>query len=139
VGEVKLRVVMGAGWTRRRRLSFKNSFATNIEMLDSPVGLGEAIKSSDVVITLGGRTTYEAFALGRPVLCIPCGSTARYVESLHRHGFALAIPSDPELAAAEIAAALEDEADLTERAKRAFFSISPNAADRVAKLCLEVR
>ncbi|MFN3834968.1 MAG: hypothetical protein ACK4NO_03595 [Glycocaulis sp.] len=134
---LQLRVLIGAGWPAGRRADFRAIAPQGIEIIEAPRGLGEAIRASDAIVTLGGRTTYEAFALGRPAFCIPWDSTARYVFALDQQKLALALDSDPQIAARGIIAALDSPADIQARAARAFALADAGAADRVAALCLE--
>lgn len=130
-------VLIGAGWEAGRRARFIADLPQGIEMLDAPRELGTAILTSDAVVTLGGRTTYEAFALGRPALCLPWDTTARYALVLDQQKLALALDFEPETAARQILAALANPAGLNANAARAFKIVDAGAADRVAALCLE--
>lgn len=134
---LQLRVLIGAGWPGGRRADFREKAPQGIEIIEAPRALGEAIRASDAIVTLGGRTTYEAFALGRPAFCIPWDSTARYVFALDQQKLAFALDSDPQIAARAILAALDSPADIEARADRAFALADAGAADRVAALCLE--
>lgn len=130
-------VLIGAGWEAGRRAAFLADLPQGIEILDAPATLGAAILASDAVVTLGGRTTYEAFALGRPAFCLPWDTTADYVFALDAQKLALAVDPEPEKAARAILAALDSPADINARAARAFDIVDAGAADRVAALCLE--
>lgn len=130
-------VLIGAGWEAGRRAAFLADLPQGIEILDAPATLGAAILASDAVVTLGGRTTYEAFALGRPAFCLPWDTTADYVFALDAQKLALAVDREPETAASAILAALDSPADINARAARAFEIVDAGAADRVAALCLE--
>ncbi|MCH8520445.1 hypothetical protein [Glycocaulis sp.] len=134
---VHLSAVIGAGWEAQRRTNLLELVDEAIEIIDQPASLAGAIAATDAVVTLGGRTTYEAFALGRPALCVPWDTTADYVFALDRQNLALAVDSSPETAAQAILAALDSPADINARAARAFDIVGAEAADRVAALCLE--
>ncbi|MGY6662646.1 MAG: glycosyltransferase [Glycocaulis sp.] len=134
---VHLSAVIGAGWEAKRRLNLLESVDEDIETIDQPASLASTIASADAVVTLGGRTTYEAFALGRPAFCVPWDTTADYVFALHAQKLALAVDPEPEKAARAILAALDSPADINARAARAFNIVDAGAADRVAALCLE--
>lgn len=130
-------VLIGAGWAAERRAACLAALPQDIEILDAPRELGAAILASDAVVTLGGRTTYEAFALGRPALCLPWDTTARYALALDQQKLALALDSKPEIAARQILAALASPAGLNANAARAFTLAGAGAPARVADLCLE--
>ena len=132
-----LTALIGAGWEAQRRLNLLESIAEGIEIIDQPKSLAGAIASADAVVTLGGRTTYEAFALGRPAFCLPWDTTADYVFALDAQKLALAVDPEPETAARAILAALDSPADINARAARAFNIVDAGAAERVAALCLE--
>ncbi|WP_439634877.1 hypothetical protein [Glycocaulis sp.] len=132
-----LTALIGAGWEAQRRLNLLESVGEGIEIIDQPKSLAGAIASADAVVTLGGRTTYEAFALGRPAFCLPWDTTADYVFALDAQKLALAIDREPERAARAILAALDSPADINARAARAFNIVDAGAAGRVAALCLE--
>lgn len=135
--QVRLSAVIGAGWEAQRRAAFLAAADEGIEILDQPRSPAGAIASADAVVTLGGRTSYEAFALGRPAMCLPWDTTARYAIALHAQNLALAVDREPETAARAILAALDSPADINARAARAFDIVDAGAADRVASLCLE--
>lgn len=134
---VRLSAMIGAGWEAQRRLNLLESVGEAIEIIDQPRSLADAIADADAVVTLGGRTTYEAFALGRPAFCLPWDTTADYVFALNAQKLALAVDPEPEKAARAILAALDSPADINARAARAFDIVDAGAADRVAALCLE--
>lgn len=132
-----LRVVAGPGWSEQRRTDFLKAATGNVEVVTAPNNLSEEILESDVVITLGGRTTYEAFALGRPAMCIPWNTTRSYAIALDQQGLALLLDPDPSKAASKIINALKEPMEIVERARRAFLLINNSAADEVAELCLD--
>lgn len=132
-----LTVLIGAGWAAARRAAFLRNAPQAIEILDAPETLGPAICASGAVVTLGGRTTYEAFYLGRPALCVPWQTTARYARALGEQGLALVLDSNVENAVGQILGALTNPASLNANAARAFKIVDPGAADRVAAICLD--
>jgi len=136
-----LRVVIGPGWEAKRRENFLKNVHENecksFDIIDNQSSLANAIASVSAVVTLGGRTTYEAFALGRPAFCLPCTTTADYVSVLNSQNLALAIDPNPELAAMNIISAFQSPAESNARAKRAFNIVTLGAADRVAAICLK--
>ncbi|MBM3374985.1 MAG: hypothetical protein FJY35_02695 [Betaproteobacteria bacterium] len=134
---LSLRVVAGPGWSEQRLGSFLNAIKSGVEVVIAPRNLGEEILKSDAVVTLGGQTTYEAFALGRPAMCIPWKTTRSYAIALDQQGLALLLDSDPSQAASKIINALKKPTKIIERARRAFFLINSSAADDVAELCLD--
>jgi spore coat polysaccharide biosynthesis predicted glycosyltransferase SpsG len=132
-----LRVVAGPGWSDQRLASLLKEARGCFEVVTAPNNLGEEILKSDAVITLGGRITYEAFALGRPVMCIPWSTTRIYATALDKQRLALLLDSDPKKAAEEIVNSLKEPVEIVERARRAFLLINNSAADEVAELCLD--
>lgn len=138
---VHLRVVIGPGWQAKRRVNFLKNLHENedndFEIIDHQCSLAKPISNVSAVVTLGGRTTYEAFALGRPTFCLPCSTTANYVSALNSQNLALAIDPNPEIAARDIISALQSPRETNSRAKRAYNIVSFDASDRVAELCIE--
>lgn len=130
-------VVIGAGWSARRKISLLKRFPHSIEFIISPENLGNAIASSNAIITLGGRTTYEAFALGRPVFCVPWVTSSRYIQSLQKNGLAIRLSTDFCDAASNIISNLDKPHKLNQNAEKAFSLVNEQAAREVAKLCVE--
>ncbi|TRO93671.1 hypothetical protein FKB34_12125 [Glycocaulis profundi] len=133
--ELRIAAVAGPAWDADRREAFRA--AGEAEMIDAPPDMIAPILQSDAVITLGGRSTYEAFALGRPALCLRWEEMAGYCDMMERAGLAAAIGPDPAAAARQALAAFHDPEALAARAARAFTALDGKAADRVAALCLE--
>ncbi|MDJ0616486.1 MAG: hypothetical protein QNJ63_07005 [Calothrix sp. MO_192.B10] len=54
----------------------------NFRVVKSPVSLGKLIQEHDLIVTLGGITSYEAMCLGKPCAAIAWGSMKYYIEQL---------------------------------------------------------
>lgn len=134
---LRVAAIAGPAWCRDRTERFVAT-AGDADVLVAPNGLAAAILAADVVVTLGGRTTFEAFATGRPTACLRWSHMARYVDDLVAAGLTHDLGSDPAGAADRLAELARCPAPLAESAARAFGVVDGAAADRVAALCESV-
>lgn len=73
----------------------------NFRVLKSPASLGQLIQEHDLIVTLGGITSYEAMCLGKPCAAITWSFMKYYVEQLSLIGL-LANFSEPHHAAHQL-------------------------------------
>jgi len=71
--QVDVRVILGVG--------YKHNLSTSLETLANPESFESELAASDIVVTSGGRTVYEASFLGKP--CIVIAQNER--ETRHNH------------------------------------------------------
>lgn len=63
-----------------------NKAHSQMTLVNSPSRMGAFMVNHDVVVTLGGISTYEALCLGRPCAAVSWKSMALYVDSLSKVG-----------------------------------------------------
>jgi spore coat polysaccharide biosynthesis predicted glycosyltransferase SpsG len=63
-------IVLGPAMSNERKEYIKSIKKINISYIDSPTNMVELLLNSDMLITLGGMTTYEAMCLGIPASAI---------------------------------------------------------------------
>lgn len=63
-------IVLGPAMLRERKELIQAIKKSNIQYIDSPSNMVELLLNSDMLVTLGGMTTYEAMCLGVPASAI---------------------------------------------------------------------
>lgn len=129
--------VAGPAWTDERSAALVRARGRD-GVLIAPPDLATPILDADVVVTLGGRTTFEAFALGRPALCLAWSHMADYVAQLARASMVHDVGPDPEIAADRIVELSRFPDALVRTAAVSFATVDDQAAARVADLCESV-
>ncbi|AZL54731.1 hypothetical protein EI285_09145 [Aliarcobacter skirrowii] len=64
------KIVLGPAMSNERKKEILNIKKQNIEYIDSPKNLIKLLLNSDMLVTLGGMTTYEAMCLGIPASAV---------------------------------------------------------------------
>lgn len=64
------KIVLGPAMSQDRKRAILNIKKKNIEYIDSPKNMIELLLNSDLLVTLGGMTTYEAMCLGVPASAV---------------------------------------------------------------------
>lgn len=64
------KIVLGPAMPQNRKDAIFKIKKSNIEYIDSPANMIELLLSSDMLLTLGGMTTYEAMCLGVPASAV---------------------------------------------------------------------
>lgn len=64
------KIVLGPAMPKNRKENILTIKKENIEYIDSPKNMIELLLNSDLLITLGGMTTYEAMCLGVPASAV---------------------------------------------------------------------
>lgn len=80
--QYKFNVVLGMGFGKNRIENILNNNKENINYIINERNMGDRILDNDVVITLGGLTTYEALFLGKPVMAMGWNYMKYYVDNL---------------------------------------------------------
>ncbi len=62
--------VLGPAMSKQRKQDIQNIKKENINYIDSPTNMSELLLSHDILVTLGGMSTYEAMCLGTPACAI---------------------------------------------------------------------
>jgi hypothetical protein len=102
----------------------------NVTMLHNPSDLPERIGQADLVLTLGGQTTYEAMVLGRPVALLRTSANTRVADFFATHECVLDLGTVEEAPRA-LRRALRDPGLLRDRARRNWVAIDGCGAERI--------
>lgn len=106
------------------------SVPANVTLLHDPTDLPERMLGSDVVLTLGGQTTYEAMVLGRPVAVLRIGTNSRVADFFVSHDSVLDLGS-VEAAPSALRSALRHPKGLLELARRNWATLDGFGAERI--------
>ncbi len=123
-----LTVVVGPQFGRGRSRGILALLPRGAELLPAPRDLTRAILDHDLVVTLGGLTSYEAMCLGRPVASVPWAHMAHYVTRLADAGLLWDLGDDPGPALLTLA---EYGRRLTDMARRGFGLLDGRGAERI--------
>ncbi len=63
-------IVLGPAMDKKRKEEIQSIKKDNVKYLDSPTNMSELLVQNDLLVTLGGMTTYEAMCLGTPASAI---------------------------------------------------------------------
>lgn len=85
-GDVEWTLVIGPAFDRHRRDELLRRTRGNVRVLEPQDDLGGVIVAHDLLITMGGRTSYEGMCLGRPVAAVQWGGMARFVRAMAASG-----------------------------------------------------
>ncbi|BCX79187.1 hypothetical protein [Campylobacter sp. 19-13652] len=80
------KVVLGPAMSAARKEAMLSVKKPNLSFVDSPLGLSELILNSDLLLTLGGMSTYEAMCLGVPAAAVGWSYLAWIVKSFGELG-----------------------------------------------------
>lgn len=103
------------------------------DVVVDPTDLPHLMAGADLVVTLGGLTSYEAMCLGRPVAAVGWEHLAPVVRRLAAAGLVADLGSDP---AAELLRLVRDADRLSSLARTGFDLIDGRGADRIRDLVL---
>ncbi|WP_269714106.1 hypothetical protein [Caulobacter sp. NIBR2454] len=104
-----------------------------VSFIEAPEDMAELILAHDLVVTLGGLTSYEAMVLGRPTACVSWRNMTPYVARLASAGVAADL-GPLECAAPALLALAEDGAKLSALAAAGFEALDGRGAVRVAQV-----
>jgi len=116
----------------RSRLADLQSRAAKLDILVAPANLPQIMLAHDLVVTLGGLTSYEAMTLGRPVACVSWAHMAAYVARLAQAGVVVDL-GPPQQATEALAGLIKQGPVLTSIAKAGWQAIDGRGAARVAQ------
>ncbi|KOP82300.1 hypothetical protein ACFFHH_22430 [Cytobacillus solani] len=126
-------VVCGPGFNNNRRKRLMNNYLNrNIIILDNPY-LPEYLVNVDVVVTLGGLTSYEAMYLGKPVLAIEWAHMSYYVKELEKKGLLKSLGNGEEVFG-NLVSNLNNIPLLNDIAKSGWYEIDGKGTERIVNL-----
>lgn len=102
----------------------------NVTLLHDPDDLPERMLYADIVVTLGGQTTYEAMALGRPVAVLRMDTNLRAADFFVTHDCVLDFGSEEEAPSA-LRSALRHPKGLRDLARRNWSALDGHGAERI--------
>jgi UDP-2,4-diacetamido-2,4,6-trideoxy-beta-L-altropyranose hydrolase len=102
-------VVTGPAFGPGRVDALATTLAGHGELVEAPAGLAPLLAGAELVLTLGGLTTYEAMCLGRPVGVLAWAPLAAAVAPLLATGLVAGLPAGPAAAGAAAALAADGE------------------------------
>ncbi|KYH34824.1 hypothetical protein CLTEP_12890 [Clostridium tepidiprofundi DSM 19306] len=79
-------VILGPAFSDDRIKAVSKYKSNNINYIKNPTSVGKVILNNDLIITLGGITSYEAMCLGIPVAAIEWKYMKYYVQRLDKDG-----------------------------------------------------
>jgi spore coat polysaccharide biosynthesis predicted glycosyltransferase SpsG len=80
--KIKYTIVAGAAWNNQRVQNFRKNCPFSVIEIPDTVSMGKCILQHDMVVTMGGTTSYEAMVLGKPVCAIEWKYMTPYVKNL---------------------------------------------------------
>ena len=128
-------LVAGPAFGAGRRIALADATPDGFILADPGTDMARLTLSHDLVVTLGGETTYEAMCLGRPVACVSWAHMRPYVSALARSGLVADLGAEP---AGTLLALIRDEAALERLAMAGYEAIDGCGADRCASAILEL-
>ena len=131
IGPVTPTVVLGPAMEKDRRCALSSDYPKLVKD-GRGLDLVGAILSHDLIVTLGGLSTYEAMALGRPVACVSWSYMRGYVEKLADAGLVINLGS-AETAASVLIRYLAENERLQELAARGWRTMDGRGGKRVAE------
>lgn len=136
-GHMHWTIILGPAFSAERREQLEKIASSYIVVRQTPANMPELILDSDLVVTLGGLTSYEAMCLGRPVAAVAWAHMAHYVARLAEFG--LLVNLGEGMAAIEALLKLCHRPDqLAQLALRGWQTIDGAGASRVAAAIREL-
>lgn len=131
--EMKFQIVIGPAFsgTRMNHIEKITDKLDNIDLIIKPDGLSHFLLQSDIFISLGGISAYEAMCLGCPVLALEWEGMTSYVEKLDRFGFVTSLGNIEEAPSRFNKSILNFE-QINKNAFKAWHAIDGKGATRVA-------
>jgi UDP-2,4-diacetamido-2,4,6-trideoxy-beta-L-altropyranose hydrolase len=130
-GPLKVTAALGPAMPQARKDALRQKGGA--AFVDAPEAMSELILAHDLIVTLGGLTSYEAMVLGRPTACVSWRNMAPYVAQLAQAGAAGDL-GPVETAAKAVLALVEDGARLSALARKGFEAVDGEGARRVAEI-----
>lgn len=133
----KFSIILGPGMSKIRKENILKNKKDNIKLYINETNMASKIVENDLVITLGGLTTYEALFLGVPVACVGWKYMAYYVKMLSKEGLVYNIGESSE-DMKELITCLNDIKKLNLIAKNGFEKINSFGAENIIKIALDI-
>lgn len=130
--DARLTLIAGPAVARSRIRGWRNRLRRGDRLIVDPSNLHAQIQAHDLIVTLGGITSYEAMCLGRPVAAIAWKHMRPYVRALNAKGLLIDLGT-PRNAGRQLLRALMNPGLLANRADRAFRLVDGRGAARCAK------
>lgn len=134
---VHFTVVLGPAVSRDRKMKITSTLLDNVRFEIEPASLGEIIAQHDVVVTLGGLTSYESMYIGIPVAAMCWSNMQYYVEQLDREGYLINLGSEKQ-AFYQLLKTCKDVEKLKAIAEKAYLTLDGLGASRVAKCISQI-
>lgn len=135
--DIRFDVIVGPGVIEDRWINIKKNVFNNVNFLRNPANLPELMSKSDVLITIGGITSYEGMCLGKPVLCVSCGKMGYYIEELEKINLVKNLGSI-EVAFTNLYDVINDINLLKRLADNGFNQVDDKGSERISRFILEV-
>lgn len=135
--DVRLTLVAGPAVSVRRQRHWHAQLRHGDRLLRSPADLPGHLLRHDLVVTLGGITSYEAMCLGRPVAAVAWRHMSPYVRGMADAGLLNDLGS-VQVAGRRLARLLRRPARMAQRAGRAFNILDGSGAERCAALIIRL-
>lgn len=130
-------VVVGPGVTEERWINIKKNLFKNVNYRRKPNNLPILMNEADVIVTIGGITSYEGMCLGKPVLCISCGKMKYYIEELDKLQLVRNI-GDVDEAFNNLSYIVNNLEILKLLAKNGYNQVDDNGAERISERILNI-
>ncbi|MFZ4583713.1 MAG: hypothetical protein ACOYNI_00610 [Acidimicrobiia bacterium] len=127
--------VAGPAWSEERTAALVQTAPGRVLVAPESTEAVEAMLHHDLIVTLGGITSFEAMALGRPCAAVEWSHMRPYVDSLGRAGL-LANLGTIDDAPAALDALTHDGPRLRSLAEQGFTTFDGRGAHRVADVVL---
>ena len=124
-------VVAGPAFGVARLRGLHRLRGADVHIVEAPVTLAPLLETAELVVTLGGLTTYEAMCLGRPAAALSWGPMAEAVPQLAATGVLADVGTGPE-AGARVAELAADPTSLGLLAWAGWEQVDGRGATRVA-------
>ena len=133
----KTTIVAGLTFSSDRIQNLKKNFPLDITIVENPIVMAKHILSHDLIITMGGGTSYEAMFLGLPVCALEWSYLSDYVKNMEDYGV---ISSLGEVAKADLRFLnlVENTKTLCCNAHTAWETIDGLGCKRTAKIIIDV-
>lgn len=122
-------LVAGPAFGEARRAALADTSSPEFALAAVDADMARLTASHDLIVTLGGETSYEAMCLGRPVACVRWAHMGPYVDAMARSGLVADLGGEP---AGALLALVHDPAALASLARAGYESVDGGGADRCA-------
>lgn len=124
--------IIGPAFSEQRQEYFRKIKNDHISFIYSPNELSSLILSHDLIVTLGGLTSYEAMCLGKPVAAVEWSYMGFYVRELDKMGL-LKNLGDESVSKNNLTKLLAEPHQLNNLAEQGWQCIDGKGSSRVAE------